>query len=272
MELSNGRPLLPNRLEVAPSSTAEGYLTRLSVRTQLLLAYGAVVSITVALGILSLDRIHSLRASLQRVVDQDARKAVLASRIDSLLGDQAGHQRGVAIRAVMKDPVGVQRYTEQLRASMREITQRIAEIEPLVYSAQGHSLLAALQAGVRPLPDLQSRLYSLAEAGDPAPLLNYQRDQLLPPTLAARQVAVRLVQYQEELMAASRHRADEEILHSQWIIAGALLTTLVAGAVVVFLIRRLNQRLQRVTVDLLEGSRQTAAAASQIAEASHALA
>ncbi|MCX6596648.1 MAG: methyl-accepting chemotaxis protein [Acidobacteria bacterium] len=260
--------------QAAPSSFS---LSRLSIGSQLLLSFATILMMALAVGGISLISLRTLGDSLRRVVDVDARKAVLASRVESLLADQAGHQRGVGIRVVMKDPAGVQRYADQLRGTMEEIDQRLREIEPLIYSAQGRALLGNLRASLAPLPDLQARLYHLAGLGtvDSAavePLLDFQRDQLLPPTLRARQAATKLMEYQAEVMALTRQHAEEEIRRSQWLTLGALLVAVAFGAVVVLLVRSINRRLRQITGQLSESSRQTAEAAAQISSASHALA
>lgn len=83
----------------------------LSIGRQFFLTCGMAMALTLSISVVSLRSLTSLGASMQSLIEIDARKQFLAGEIDVALTEFLADERGIIRRAAMQDKASVEKYT-----------------------------------------------------------------------------------------------------------------------------------------------------------------
>ena len=246
--------------------------SQMTIGKKLFGSFGACIALILVVGGMSIWLIGSLGKSVTRLADVTARKQFLASEIDMGESDMLAAERGILIRAMMKDTALVAQYNQDYQNAASAMKSNVDEMRPLIETENGHKILAALQGDLETGMRLHQELMQLVNAGKDVEAAAFMRDKLIPNLDALSQQAKAEKQLASEMMNSAVKDASEKVALGNWITIIMLLLSVGAGGVIVFVVRQINSSLRRAISDLSEGAGQVASAAGQISSSSQSLA
>src|SRR4051794_4198568 len=113
-----------------------------------------------------------------------------------------------------------------------------------------------------------AELRRLAEAGEPDAAAKVLSERIMPHYLAIGADATELAKTCDELMKADYRAATDGLSLARWLTVLLIAGGAIAGALAVRLMRSTSSELRSVASEMMEGSRQVAAAAGQVASSS----
>ncbi|MBI5083897.1 MAG: hypothetical protein HZB13_04790 [Acidobacteria bacterium] len=233
---------------------------------------GALTSLVLLLGLLSVLALSLLQQRLDQVVHRDARKSQMSAEAGATAGAILNAQRGVLLGSLTGDAAQVESASRQLRDSASRLRQSLRAMEPLLAEEVERNLHAQMNSTVE---DWQ-REYSKWDSN-----IRGQRFDEASKAQAEvfRPIFDRMLSKAEELSSAANaaQARSAEASTSQvslWKLVSALLclVSLAIGAVVFWVIHGNAAELSRIAGEIEEGSRQVASAAHQVSGSSQALA
>jgi len=246
--------------------------TQWTVAKKLFTALGAVLVLTLVVGGVAFKNVAQLGSLMQVVIQKDAREQILASEIDNILSDFLAVERGIIRAAETRQTGSIDKYVRDFEADATHLKNSLEEFGTLTYTAEGRQSLTEMQSAQVAILAGHAEFMGLIRGKKvraAAQLLEAKISPLLESTNAA---AEKLVKLQSGLMAEKAAEASAVASSSRWITVCVIGLALLAGVVVVFMIRQINRTLTRSIAELSEGSGQVASAASQISASSQSLA
>ena len=232
-------------------------------------ALAAVLAISICFGF---HTAGSLADSLEKTAGITARKIELAGSLNTAESDMAVGQRGTIVFSYAKDS-GQSAGSKQLfRESSESFRKALAEIGPILATDEEKQLVSHMEAGFSLWLPAYSELEQLADAGNPDGAAKVLLEKIKPQYLALGEDSRRLVALQRKIMEGDRQSARDEVAFSRWILLLLGGLGIAVAVVVLGIVRGANRTLRQSAAELLEGSRQVAAAAGQVSSASQSLA
>ncbi len=245
---------------------------RLTLGNKLLLCFGAMLALALALGIGSLYSVYGLSSELDHTITYTAKKQMLAGRISTATADMVRRENELILRSMLQDTARMDQSKRGYSEDVERIRQSMREFEPLVETDAGRKSLrdagAALDASAQAHEQMVQFLS--AQQGDLA--LKLFSDKVLPLSESMSRNADDMVRAQAELMKEGAKSASDLKARSNTIATGLIVLSLVMGTVIFFLVRSTNIGLRNLALDLASASEQVTSAAGQIASSSQGLA
>jgi methyl-accepting chemotaxis protein len=244
----------------------------MTIGKKLFSSIGAILTAALLMGTLAIVGLSRVGAGLDRVVHQDARKQVLADLINVNFTEMISLNRGMNLRAVMKDQASVDKYHQNYRDELDKLNRSLAELAPMLVTDKGKALVQSLTAGEARMNDFNERTYRLLNNQDIDGSLNLYKNEFLPYANQLQADALRFSEYQVEIMA-DESKSDRSVQEqSEWFTAILFVISLLVGAVVVVVIRQISRDLREAATSLGDGADQVASAAAQVSSSSQSLA
>jgi methyl-accepting chemotaxis protein/methyl-accepting chemotaxis protein-1 (serine sensor receptor) len=232
-------------------------------------ALAAVLALTVWSGFYTMS---TLRTLLENATGKTTRKIELAGALNTAESDMAVGQRGVVIFTFVKDASQVNASKALFRDSASTFRKALAEITDLLITDEAKQVASRLEAGLAVWTSAYPELERLADAGDSDGTAKLLIEKLKPQYVALGQDCVKLIEINNRLIQADREAAAGQVVSSRWIMLLLVALGVAVTAVALWIVRGANSSLRQSATELLEGSRQVAAAAGQVASASQSLA
>jgi methyl-accepting chemotaxis protein/methyl-accepting chemotaxis protein-1 (serine sensor receptor) len=244
----------------------------MTIGKKLFSSIGAILTAALLMGIMAFIGLSRVGTGLDRVVHQNARRQVLADLINLNCTEMISLNRGMDLRAVMKDQASVDKYHQDYRDELDKLNRSLTEFAPLVVTGEGKEFLQTMTAGAVRMNDFNERAYRLLGNQDIEGALTFYKNEFLPYANQLQVQAMHFSEFQTELMAeeAKSDRSVQE--QSEWFTAILLVISILAGAVVVVIIRQINGALREAATSLGDGADQVASAAAQVSSSSQSLA
>ena len=214
----------------------------------------------------------SLSDSLESATGKTLRKIELAGILNTAESDMAVGQRGVVMFTYAKDSGQTTSAKQLFRTSSETFRKALVEIGPLLVTEGGKQIASKMEAGFALWLPGYAELEQLADAGNPDGAAKVLLEKTKPLYVALGEYGSKLVAINHKLIDEERQSARDQVASSRWIMLllvaiGAIVTVVALG-----IVRGANSSLRQSATELLEGSRQVAAAAGQVASASQSLA
>ena len=244
----------------------------MTIGKKLFLSFGAALVLTLVVSVVSLLGISSLGSGMDKLIKVNARKVYLAGDLGAALSDFVSLERGIMVRSFMKDKASIEKYNQQFRETAEKAKKDLDEFAPLAETAEGKRLVEELRSAADRIQQAHEDLYRLASSGQTEAAVQEFMDRALPAATQGRSVVERLNAQQSDLMAAVGKSAEASVSQSRWTTIVMIVLSLLVAAVVVFIVRQINQSLRHAVSELSEGAEQTASAAGQVSSSSQSLA
>jgi len=245
---------------------------QMTIGKKLFLGLGSSLALTLIVGGTAVWTIGNLGASLERVINVDARKRFLSSQVSMNVSDVISAERGILARAFMKDRATVEVYNQQLHGALDQWKTNMQVLIPLNETAETKKLLEEMQANHDTTARLHEDFYRFASTGKVEAAAEVYKDKITPELNKPKKTATQLTDQSSILMQTMVHAAEGQVALGRWVTIGMLVLSLLVGFVVVMIVRSINTTLRRAVSELSEGAGQVASAAGQISSSSQSLA
>jgi methyl-accepting chemotaxis protein/methyl-accepting chemotaxis protein-1 (serine sensor receptor) len=232
-------------------------------------ALAAVLALTVWFGFYSEA---SLSDSLDTATGKTLRKIELAGQLNAAEADMAVGQRGAVMFTYAKDPSQSAVSRQLFRESSERFRKALAEVEPLLVTEEGKQITSRMETRFGLWLPAYADLERLLEAGDAEAGAKLLTEKIKPYYVDLGEDCKKLVEVNNKLIQQERQAATDRVASSRWITFLLVGLGVVVTVVALWIVRDANATLRRSATELLEGSRQVAAAAGQVASASQSLA
>jgi methyl-accepting chemotaxis protein len=230
---------------------------------------GVVIALLAAVGLRSMG---TMDETLRRTVEVNARKLQTTGMLNAAESDMAVGQRGVILFSYAKNAAGVSASEKLFRESSTTFQRALAEIKPLVITDRGKELISDIEKRMAEWMPAYAELIRLAGSGDPDGATRVLSERITAHYLAIGEDAKELVKACETLMSEDFAESSQSLSTTRWLMTLLIAAGALAGGISVWLVRSTSAELRVVAGDMLDGSRQVAAAADQVASASQSLA
>lgn len=245
---------------------------RMSLEWRLGLSVGAVVAMTLVLGVAGWHAVAALGEELNTTIGKTAVKLDKAGAIGKRLYEVNVSNRALMISFMTGDEAGVQKNLSRLRVRHDILMQRMREVRPLLDRPEDRRVLDEIERGIARWDQLLPKYHELGRSGAFKEAQALQNGTLLPITTAVDENAEKLVQLQRELLAASAQEAARTITVNRWTVSILLLLTVAVSGLVFLAVRGITAALRHAVVELSKGASQVSAAATELSATSNELA
>jgi methyl-accepting chemotaxis protein/methyl-accepting chemotaxis protein-1 (serine sensor receptor) len=244
----------------------------MTIGKKLFLGIGALVLFTFALGATALISINSVNEHLQTVINSTVKKQTLTHSMAADIAELAGITRGMVIRGMIKDDVAQQANIEQFALLTDRIDATITSLSAMNLTVQGRQDLADIKQGLDAARPAKDAILDAFKTGDSTAALAALDNNVRPVQKRLDASIDDMLKVQDGLLASDNEAAVGASTASRWIVTILLLLSVIAGVVVSFVVRQVNQVLRSSVHELAESSEQIAAAATEVSSSSQSLA
>ncbi len=243
-----------------------------TIGAKLLISSAVSLLFTMVISGVALHAISDLGNRLTHTIHGEGRTQVLAAAVVSELSDMGSMERGIRLSTYMKDADAVNEYHDQFQKSASGFKSDLAEMMPLLITAEGKDLGSSLQSSGEQILQKNEEIYNLCKAGQLEEAGKLDSSGFRPLIQVSEGKAERLLQQQAEWMNRNAVDAASAVSISWWTSSILLLLALGAGGVSVFVVCQMNRVLSRSVESLGSGAESVAAAAGQVSSSSKSLA
>jgi methyl-accepting chemotaxis protein/methyl-accepting chemotaxis protein-1 (serine sensor receptor) len=233
----------------------------------------AALAVVLALSVwFGYHTVGSLSGSLENATGKTLRRIELLATLDTAKSNMAVGNRSLIMFTYAKDSGQVMWSKQLFRESSESFRKALAEIGPLLVTEEGKQLVSHLEVAFALWLPAYSELEQQADAGNPDGAVKVLLEKIKPNYLALGEDCTKLVEINKRLVEADRQSARHQVASSRWIMLLLVVIGVAVTAVALGIMRGTNLTLRQSATELMEGSRQVAAAAGQVASASQSLA
>ncbi|HVJ07079.1 MAG TPA: methyl-accepting chemotaxis protein [Acidisarcina sp.] len=243
----------------------------MTLSRKLYASFGAALTIALVLGISGLYGTSRIQSQVDANL-LNAHKVHLAGEIKAVVADMLSDEQGMYLRAILQDKSALEKYNADFRQGSDKFHALVSEYAPLASTPEGKRIIAEMQNSQAVILQNHEDLYRMCAGDDFSNASEQMTSKAIPEAQRVVVNADALVVAASALLAASGRSAESIVAQIRWISAFLMILVLGVGAVVVFVVRQINQALSRSLVELAEGAEQIASAASQVSSSSQSLA
>jgi methyl-accepting chemotaxis protein len=239
---------------------------------KLIVGIGAMLAVTLLLGITSLSAISKLSESLDTAINKTTKKIELVDGVMAARSDMLAAQRGVIMFTFGKLPAGAEKATGLFESGAERWANGLSELRPLLANEEAKGLTDQLETGLASWRSAFAEIQQLTAAGNPDAAITIAVDKGIPIYDAAGRDSKGIRDIQKGLLEKDRQAAADMRTTSRWIAYALSALSLIGGVTILFVVRQSSLTLQRAAAELSQGAHQVASAAAQVAGSSQSLA
>jgi methyl-accepting chemotaxis protein len=244
----------------------------MTVGRKLLLSFGAAMVVTLAGGAFALSAIGKIGGVNDKLVKVTARKRFLAGDISAATEAILAAERGILLRAFMKDKATMEQYRQDFQDSADKAKKMLDEFAALSDTAEGHRLAGEIGSALEQIRQGHDGFWIQASSDQIEAATETYRTKTNPAIKQTAKMAAALSAYQNELMLKSVQEAQDVVARSNWIQLVMAVFSLLVAVAAVFIVRQINSSLRQAVTELSQGAGQVSSAASQVSSSSQMLA
>lgn len=247
-------------------------LDKLTFGTKINCTFAALASVLALIVCYGFHTMSTVQALLENATGKTTRKIELLGVLDAADSDMAAGQRGAILYAYAKEPNQAAAARTLFRESSSKFRSALAEMTPLLITQEGKRAASRMEAGMALWLSAYGEMEHLLDAGDTDGATKVLLEKVKPQWVALGADCAILSEIFNRLLKADREAAADQVSTSRWIMLLLAALGAVVTVVALWIVRGASMTLRQSATELLEGSRQVAAAAGQVASASQSLA
>jgi methyl-accepting chemotaxis protein len=242
------------------------------IGTKLMLSAAAMLALSMILGYSGLSTLEQCKKRFDTTVDVSVRKIQLADEILTTNAELVGEQRGIALAAYTRNASSLSDDAQAFEESYEQMQSDLIELETLVTTPEGRQLTADITERLAEWRPHYEEMKAQSVAGN-GPEANRIRKEVTAPIYKKLGDAAAEVSMLEQAMLVKDQAAMKDLnSHSHWVAFGLLGLSLLAGGVLVWVVRSVTRSLRRAVAELSQGAAQVLSAAAQVSASSQSLA
>ncbi|MGD0297870.1 MAG: methyl-accepting chemotaxis protein [Bryobacteraceae bacterium] len=245
---------------------------RTTIGTKILAAMLAIIVLALLSDLVALRALGSLGSALDISMNQTARRLATAAQIRTLVYQIRFAQRGISLGLFEKRPADTEKAVKLFTDSIDGVQTLIAEFRTLVSTDADKRALDEIGRYADRWKQIGFHMVQLAEAGDTGGLSHIRIVDARTLGDDIDGCVKLLLTNEQEFMnrsIADSRRTSSQTFYTQ---LGLAILMLLAGALVVVMVRRLSSLLRHIASEMKQGAEQVQSAASQVASAGQSLA
>lgn len=243
----------------------------MTISKKLYVSFGAAIGFTLALGITAWLSLTHIGAQV-KISSSSTHKLELAGEMATLTGNMLSAERGMVVRALLKDQAKLEEYNSQFHDSAVKRQELLKEDQALVTNEKARQLIQEILDSYEKRMQTHDDFYQLAKAGDGAGATALQSSTLLAMAKTNQAKIDSLKQIATEQVAEIASSSESTVNSSVWLMLVMVLLSACIGAIAIYIVRGINSALMQMVLELSEGAEQIASASSQVASSSQSLA
>jgi methyl-accepting chemotaxis protein len=243
-----------------------------TMETKLMGGTIALIALAAVLGYSGLSSAGKFKDEFAKVAGPTVTKVVLADKIGSARTEMVSAQRGIVLSALTKDGAELEQNQQKFKQHLESIQQALDQIRPLLHKEEAKTLVADIAASVSEWQPHYEEVVQQAAAGHANEANRVRKQATAPIYNKIAAATTRLQAIQMESLAEEKAGVDDQIASSRRIAMGLVALCVIAGLIVIAVVRGITRNIRRSIVQLAEGTEQVASAAVQVSSASQSLA
>ncbi|MFN3987117.1 MAG: MCP four helix bundle domain-containing protein, partial [Rhodocyclaceae bacterium] len=208
-------------------------LERLKIREKLILAFGTVLLLMLAMAVVAQVEIASIKAGMDRALDDYYPKVVASKDVDIRTLDIARLIRNAILSS---DTQQVEESIRAIEDNRRENTAALQALEASISSPRGRELIARIAAARDRLGPAYEGMYARVRASDDGDSIAFLNREFAPANNALLDALNELIKYQVELMERAQADANVTFASIKLVMTVASLAALAVGMVIAFML------------------------------------
>lgn len=242
-----------------------------TISKKMMMAVGAILLATLAIGVFSLYTINSLSASMEAILSVQVTKLDLSHGIRASLYRAASDRRGYLLAVLVDQSAEARANKDSWDEAMDRIDEQVKALRPLLVTREGKEAIDVIEDSRLGLLQAREGYLAVAATKQVADANAYVDQKIRPRMEAAERAIERLVSLYSEQLASTRSETEMLAATSLWINILLVIGAGIAGAVAVWVVRGVNSSLQSIAADLGNGSEEVASAASQVSSSAQSM-
>jgi methyl-accepting chemotaxis protein/methyl-accepting chemotaxis protein-1 (serine sensor receptor) len=244
----------------------------LTIGAKLTVGTGMLVTVLAVMAWFALHTFGTINEAFDVMADKTTRQIELAGVMNTAESDMAAGQRGLILFTYSKSPERVAAAKTLFQKSSSVFRQALTEIRPLLVTDRARQVASHAESALTIWLSAYAELEHMADTGDPDGATRVLSEKAYAQFVALGEDCTELTQITNQVLQKDRDTARDQFSTAKWfllllIAAGA--GTAVASSVI---LRSATSTLRQIATEMLDGSRQVAAASGQVASASQSLA
>ena len=244
----------------------------MTIGKKLLLSVGAILLMTMLLGVSSLISIGKLSAGLENSTRKTAQQAILVGLIDAAGSDMLAGQRGVILYTLTKVPAGVDQSKALIRQAEGRWQESIDQIRPLLITDDSRRIVDQMQEQLTAWAAALNDIVRLSAQGNVKGAVEIALKRCVPIYNANMRDTDLLEANLREILARDGAEGASVNAAARWKLFVLLALSLAIGGSVLQIVRYTSATLQRAAGGVRQAAEQVAEAASDISSSSQDLA
>jgi methyl-accepting chemotaxis protein len=243
-----------------------------TIETKLMGGTIALFALAAVLGYGCLSTASRFKEEFDSAVMPAVQKLALADKIGIANSELISSQRGIILAAFGKNQAEIEKYEHVFQQQGEIVRRAMDEMRPLLIKEDSKALIAGIAADLSEWQPHHEELVRQAGAGHVAEANRIRTETTAPIYNKIAAGAIRLQLAQTELVAEDKTAVEDQNASSRRVALGLLALCVVAGSIVIAIVRGVTRNIRRAIVQLAEGTEQVASAAVQVSSASQSLA
>ena len=228
--------------------------TQMTIEKKLFLSFGAALILTLAVSGLALEGFGTLSEAVDKLIKVNARKQSLAGDMNTSMALILASERGILLRAYMKDSDTMAKYNQGFRETSSRMKKDLAEFVPLIETVEARQMTGEIQGAFEKIQEFHEEQWNLAISGKLEEATAVYKEKLNPAVLQIGGISERLQIQQAGMMDRVGQDTEASVSKSRWITIILIGLSLLVGAVVVLIVRQISRSLRATAAQLFEGA------------------
>jgi methyl-accepting chemotaxis protein/methyl-accepting chemotaxis protein-1 (serine sensor receptor) len=244
----------------------------MTLGAKIALTTGLLATMLLLMAGYGLYAIGTINGSFETTANKTTRRALLIGDLSQAVSDMAAGERGVLAFTYAKEPQLQADARQLFQNSLSRVRSALAEIEPMLVTDEGRHTLEDINSQLSQWIPAYGDMEHLVEAGDPDGAVKLLHQRITPAYQTVSEDCRRLGLLIDRVLRSDKQTVQGQYAAALWILLLLLAGGAAAALLALLIARSAGHQLGRLADEMLEGSRQVAAASGQVASASQSLA
>ena len=243
-----------------------------TIRARVLLGFSLIVGLLILIGLFSITRISGLKTDVNEIATNWTPSVNQLSDIQQTMGAVRRQNALMLASSLAGNAADVQSFDSQLAESCRQADKLIVAYKASVTPGEEEKLYADMVSAEKAYFDALTEIVGLARNGQGKEANEARKGRISPIGDSFDQACEKEVEFNKSNLAKTANNSNGEAsLGVTLIVSGLVLAVVLAVVAALFIVRGVNEALNRISAILRENAEQVASASEQLSGSSQSL-